>query len=137
MDTHGIHARPYETTNTLPPDAPILDAWERRKSAYERLDGLALLECPGIGHVSPEEQDCLHTIDCAEILIRSNIAHTPAGIATQIWCSLSHFPDLSRAEQTATIRGDLVQLAAIEAGLDWNAQLAVAALRSLKMMEAN
>ncbi len=134
MADHGIPAHARNTTTTTRPDGPLLDAFERRRRAYERLDQI---DKSPIGKIGAREQALLSIIDAAEIMIRSNLACTPAGAAVQLWCALWHSADISRAAQTAAAAGDVIELELLEDELDWDAKLMLAALRSLKEQEAN
>lgn len=134
MADHQVQALACESITDNRPDGPILDAFERRRRAYARIDQIGE---SATGRITAHEQALLSIIDAAEILIRSNLARTPAGAAVQLWCALSHCADLSREAHTAALAGDLTELELLVDELDWDAKLALAALRSLKAMGAN
>ncbi|WP_066807090.1 hypothetical protein [Sphingomonas asaccharolytica] len=110
------------------PDYAIEAAWERRQTAYAAfkvVDDLA------------EEQRLWAVVDTAEEIIRSTNARTPKGVLIQLWCALYHSTAaLSQEQDDAVTRGDLDAVDAEDRMLDWNARLMIAAMRSLKAMEA-
>lgn len=113
---------------TASPDYVIEAAWERRQTAYAAFKVVDDLS---------EEQRLWAVVDTAEEIIRSTNALTPKGVLIQLWCALYHSTAaLSQEQDDAVTRGDLDAVDAEDRALDWNARLMVAAMRSLKAMEA-
>ena len=118
-------------------DAEMEAAWQRRQTAYAAYNAQPV-DQPGLepGQVeTPEEKRLWAIIDEAETVIRSTVAKTPRGVSIQLWCSLYHSVS-GREDDEAITRGDIDRLESLEDALDWNAKLALAALRSLKAMGA-
>jgi hypothetical protein len=86
----------------------------------------------GTGY-TPEEQAQWDVIDAAEEVIRSAVAQTPAGVEIQLWTALTLFMS-TRAEDEATIRGDLETINEMDGKQDWNIRLLISALRSVRAM---
>lgn len=114
-------------------DDAILATWQRRVDAYRRHNLLPFSETDE--PYTPEEAAEWGIIDRAEETIRSTVASTPAGVAAQLWTALGHMVT-PKAQDDATMRQDLAVFDAIDGEMDWNVRLVLAALRSLKAMEA-
>jgi len=119
---------------SINPDAAILAAWERRNVAVADL--VAFPETtPCTGLYPPGEQEILSRLDEAESEIAANNATTTRGVLIQLWAGLYH--SLTDYEQQQMLeRGELDALLHPDAKLDYGHRLEVAALRSLKAMEA-
>ncbi|WP_267386148.1 hypothetical protein [Sphingomonas sp. GC_Shp_3] len=121
---------------TINPDAAIIAAWERRQTAYAAYNALPIENEPVIDGYGPGEAELWAVIDAAEAEIRSATAATTRGAMIQLSCAVFHSLT-QQSDVDAYERGDL---AAIEAGehgpCDWSGRLALAALRSLMVMEA-
>lgn len=116
-------------SQTESPDYVIEAAWTRRQGAYAEF--LAAAEDLS------EEQRLWAVVDDAEEVIRSTAARTNRGVLIQLWCALYHSTAATSQEQDDAItRGDFDAVDREDAGLDWNARLMLAAMRSLKAMEA-
>lgn len=63
------------------------------------------------------------------------MATTPRGVMLQLWCAMYHTVT-GREDDEALTRGDFAAIDRLDSGLDWNARLTLAALRSLQTMEA-
>lgn len=115
-----------------PTDDEILAAWEARRDAYANLNSLPNSDDHA---TTPEEASLWASIREAEEAIRSKAASSPAGVAAQLWSGLHTLTPDAWLED-ACQSGNLASLIAREHELDWNARMIVAALRSLKSMEA-
>lgn len=114
-------------------DAAIIEAWERRKAAYLEFNAHPLI---GTGDLvgDQEEERLWAIIDEAEAFIRQTTAKTPQGIEVQLWMALYHSVSLTHNGDSIVLRGDLPAVEQIESGLDWNARIIVAAIRSARSM---
>ena len=112
-------------------DAAILAAWDRRKAAYHAINSNPDLE-PG----EPEEERYWAIVDEVEETIRAATAKTPLGVEVQLWMALYHSASMNADGDAIVLRGDLEALATIERGLDWNAKIILAAIRSVRSMAA-
>lgn len=115
------------------PDAPIIDAWERRKEAHDRYNALPGDEVDPDPVVAAAHRDQWAIIDECEEVIRSTVATTTKGAAIQLWAAVAH-QVTSRADDQAVTRGDLADLTTRETDHDWTVRLALSALRSLEGM---
>lgn len=115
-------------------DEDIFNAWDRRRAARVRYNALphSIIDSDDL---SPEEQAEWNIIDAAEEVIRSTVAATPEGVAIQLWTAFQNFTT-SGWEEDACLARDLPALEAREDEMDWRVRLILAALRSLKSMEA-
>lgn len=113
---------------------PILEAWNRRIAAFAIYDELPNSETEGEPY-TPEEAAQWAIIDGAEDVIRSTVATTPEGVMIQLWTQLSHNVT-DRNDEAATRRRDLAHFEAQGEMLDRTERLTIAAIRSLKGMEA-
>ena len=128
-----LHPHACETTNSARPDGPLLDAWERRKAAWQRCEALPSSD---IIEATAEEAECMAIVDAAEVIICNTIAATPRGIACQLWVSLDYSADAHDLGMADAIRReDIASVCAMADGLDWEARLMVAALRSALAQE--
>ena len=118
-------------------DAAIVEAWERRKAAYDVYNALPFADerrgqVITVGGYTPEEAAQWAIIDAAEDVIRSTVASTPEGVAIQLWTQLSHCCE--REDEAAALQRDLTHFEAQGDLLDWTERMTVAALRSLATM---
>lgn len=116
------------------PDQAILDAWERREEAYRVYGAMGDHEV-GRSQMSPAEKRLWEIIDGGDEFIRSAVASTPRGVSIQLWVALYHSVT-GRDDDAAISHGDLEQLTELEDRLDFNARMILAALRSLRAIEA-
>lgn len=107
------------------PDGAILQAWEWRSSATASLKALPL---------DGDEKGYEKIIDDTDVAIRKHVASTPQGVAVQLWAALDHMMHVGE-DNDRVMAGDLEALTD-DATLDWDVRLIIAALRSLKSMEA-
>jgi hypothetical protein len=129
----AVLALPALATNY--PDAAIETAWRSRQAAYATYNALPVENGPVVNGYGPGERELWAIIDEAEETIRSTVAATPRGIMLQLWCAMYHTVT-GREDDEALTRGDFAAIDRLDNGLDWNARLTLAALRSLQMMEA-
>lgn len=113
---------------------PLVTAWQRRIAAFAIYDALPNSDTDGEPY-TPEEAAQWAIIDSAEDVIRSTVAKTPEGVMIQLWTQLSHNVT-DRKDEAATRRRDLAYFEAQGEMLDWTERLTIAAIRSLKAMEA-
>jgi hypothetical protein len=116
-------------------DAALIEAFNRRQRARAEYNALPDDKWVLEDGYTPEEARLWAIVDEAEEQIRSAVAKTLQGVMIQIWIALAHTVG-GREDDNAITRGDLDQLLAKEEAFDWNARLALAALRSLKAMGA-
>lgn len=131
MADRQIQACACETINSDYPDAAILQAWELRRGAYQRVYALP---DPGQDEPGAEYHACNDVIDAAEAVIQRAIATTPRGVAAQAWTALWHHPSITDADQpqlVAVTEGNLQFFLELGSRLDWELRLHVAVLRSL------
>lgn len=137
-DAHGVLSHLIADVDRLSQtrsDEAILAAWERRRAAYGRYNALPFSDSSEPGDMTPEERAEWDQIDAADEVIREHVATTPEGAAVQLWIALQH-SITQRDDEAACLRRDLGWFEAKGEGLDWNVRLVIAALRSLKAMEA-
>lgn len=115
------------------PDAAILAAWERHKSAHAVYAALPFGEALPLGSYTPEEQEQWDVIDAAEAVMKNTLATTPVGVECQLWVSLCHSLTDRKDEQAARDR-NLDYFLADEGRFDWTDRLVIAAIRSLRAM---
>lgn len=135
MADHGIQAHACKTITDIRLDGPILDAWERRNTAWARYE--ALPDTDPL-HTNAAEAECIAIADAAEEIIRIETAATPRGVEIQLWLSLSHASDASQRSVSELVnREDLASLLSQEDEFDYSTRMHLAALRSLASMGAN
>lgn len=135
MKADSISAPNGATTLSTNDDAAIIAAWERHKAAHAVYAALPFGDGLPLGSYTPEEQEQWDVIDAAEAVIKDNVATTPAGIEIQLWVSLAHNLSDQVDEQAAHDR-DLDYFLADEGRFDWTDRLVIAAIRSLRAMQA-
>lgn len=110
-------------------DAVLEQAWAKRQQAFEAYNAIIS------DGDTPEELALWAIIDEAEKVIQTTVASTPRGVAIQLWTAMYHTIVMAEEERAVT-RGDFDYLDREDGNLDWDARLTLAALRSLKAMEA-
>jgi hypothetical protein len=116
------------------PDAVIERAFERRQIAYAAYNDLPDRGEPLVDGFGPGERELWTIINEAEHVIRTTVATTPRGVMLQLWCAMYHSVS-GQEDDAALTRGDFAAVERLDNGLDWNARLMLAALRSLQLME--
>lgn len=111
-------------------DSALLGAWEQRCALFSSLETL-----PESDNTTPEEAKIWEQIKAAEDVIRSQLATTPAGVSAQLFAGLHGMSPDFPVDQASQI-GSLAPLEAHESKMDRSERLLLAALRSLKSMEA-
>ncbi|NML94725.1 hypothetical protein [Novosphingobium olei] len=115
-------------TPTLNPDAPILEAWARRVEAHAKASAIDASD--------EAAQPYWDIITECDKLIHSTVAKTPKGVEVQVWTALHNSSAYLRDEEAAIIAMDLDYVSAHAKDFDWDAMSMIAALRSLRAMEA-
>jgi hypothetical protein len=116
------------------PDAAILSALVCIRAGHAELEGKSI-EWHQDDANAPEYDRLLADLNRNEDEIRQRLATTPAGVAAQLWCALSHSFVHNGPVQAANT-GDLAFFTPeVEATLDRGDKLILAALRSLEAME--
>ena len=121
------------TTFTNEDDAAIIAAWDRRAAAFATLQELP--ENPRGEGETPERHAQWAIIDVAEAEICTSVATTPRGAELQLWCAAVYQFDAAEDEGPCYL-GDLDHFAPQGDRLDWKDKLLIAALRSLRAMQA-
>ena len=111
------------------PDAAILAAWGRRSVAHAIYNTLPFKD-EGEGYTA-EEQVHIDIIDEAEGVICDAIATTPRGVEMQLWVAFNHMVTKREDDEAVNIM-DLDWFLAKIDDFDWQEQLILAALRSLR-----
>lgn len=114
-------------------DAAIIAAWDRRAAAFATLQELPE-NSRGDGE-TPERHAQWAVIDVAEAEICTGVATTPRGAELQLWCAAVYQFDAAEDEGPCYL-GDLDHFTAQGDRLDWKDKLLIAALRSLRAMQA-
>lgn len=115
-------------------DSEIFAAWERRRIAFSQYNALPFSEKDDEDY-TPEELACRNIIDAAEEVIQRSVATTPNGVAIQLWAALRYCV-MTRGHEEAVHRQDLEALESDAEELEGQGPWVIAALRSLKSMEA-
>ncbi|WP_260598879.1 hypothetical protein [Sphingomonas endolithica] len=116
-------------------DAAIEAAWACREQAYAAYNALPDNNGPVVNGYGPSEREMWAIIDEAEETIRAAVATTARGAMLQLWCAMYNSVS-GREDDEAVTQGDFAAIDRKDSGLDWNARLMLAAIRSLQAMEA-
>ncbi len=133
MGADSTRAPEGATTFTNKDDAAIIAAWDRRAAAFASLQ--ALPDNPRGDGETPERHAQWAIIDVAEAEICTSVATTPRGAELQLWCAAVYQFDAAEDEGPC-YRGDLDYFTAQGDRLDWKDKLLIAAMRSLRAMQA-
>jgi len=120
------------TVTTTTADAAIIDAWNARTEAFAKLPGLRPTDTDDY---TPDEEAQWAIIDAAEKIIHAGTAATPQGAEAQLWTSL-YYLFIDNEQVNATHRCDVDWFLARDEDFDWSERLALAAIRSLRAMQA-
>lgn len=133
MGADSTRAPDGATTFTNKDDAAMIAAWDRRATAFATLQELP--ENPRGDGETPERLAQWAIIDVAEAEICTGIATTARGAELQLWCAAVYQFDAAEDEGPCYL-GDLGHFTARGDRLDWKDKLLIAALRSLRAMQA-
>lgn len=111
-------------------DSAILAAWERRVAAYNVINRGELR-----GSVCTAAPYWAIVDECDK-LIHSTVAQTPRGVEVQIWTALHNSSAYVKVEEQAILAMDLDYVSEHAKDFDWDARAMIAAIRSLRAMEA-
>lgn len=111
-------------------DSAILAAWDRRVAAHNMINGRGL-------DASDKSADPYWAIvDECDKLIHSTVASTARGVEVQIWTALHNSSAYVTVEEQAILNMDLAYVSDHAKAFDWDAHAMIAAIRSLRAMEA-
>ena len=133
MERNSTRAPEGATTFTNKDDAAIIAAWDHRAAAFASLQ--ALPDNPRGDGETPERHAQWAIIDVAEAEICTSVATTPRGAEIQLWCAAVYQFDAAEDEGPCYL-GDLDYFTAQGDRLDWKDKLLIAAIRSLRAMQA-
>lgn len=111
-------------------DSAILAAWERRVAAH------SMITAGEVGASDDAADPHWAIVDECDKLIHSTVAQTPRGIEVQIWTALHNSSAYVKVEEQAILAMDLDYVSEHVKDFDWDARAMIAAIRSLRAMEA-
>ena len=133
MGTDSTRAPEGATTFTNNDDAAIIAAWDRRATAFATLQELP--NNPRGEGETPERHAQWAIVDAVEAEICTSVATTARGAEIQLWCAAVYqFDDAE--DEGPCYRADLDFFTAQGDRRDWKDRLVIAALGSLRAMQA-